>query len=412
MPKDPQMFVPLPDGRHFFVWRDGARTREELERVRGGEGDAYARWSSFWGEAVRLLRPLVDDPDPPAMREVERILPDDVWRLAVAGSAASTVEEFFEVPEVQGAFASQGIIGTWAGVRDEGTAWVAAYHAIGGEVCGADGTWAYVRGGMGSVTRALAAAAREAGADIRVGTGVTEIMRGGGVRLASGQVIRARAVLSNAHPITTFALAGLDAPAAWRTPGCVLKVNLALRELPDFAALPGAGPQHNGTVEVAPSIDYLQRAYEDAAKGQPSRHPYMEVFVQSAVDGSLVDGDGHVLSAFTQYVPPEVEDWPSIRGQATQNVIDALSFYAPNIRESIVTCSALGPPELEERFGLLGGNIFHGEITPDQCFGNRFDYRTPVPGLYLCGSGARPGGGVMGAAGRNCARLVISELGR
>jgi phytoene dehydrogenase-like protein len=409
MPKDPQMFVPLPDGRHFFVWRDAQRTREELDRIRPGEGDGHARWSSFWDAAVAELRPLVDAPNPPPFEKLRDYMPDDVWRLAVAGSAAATVEEFFTAPEVQGAFASQGIIGTWTGVRDEGTAWVMAYHAVGGEVNGADGTWAYVRGGMGSVSNAIASAARAAGAEIRLNAPVVEIMAGG-VRIEGGDVIRSRAVLSNGHPSTTYALAGLSVPDDWRTPGCVLKVNLALSELPEFTALPGAGPQQQGTVEISPSVDYLQAAFDDAVAGSPSARPFMEVFIQSAVDRSLVDGDGHVLSAFTQYVPPSAEDWPVVRDRATQNVIDTLASYAPNIRNAIVACEALGPPELEQRFGLVGGNIFHGEITPEQSFGSRFSYRTPLDGLYLCGSGARPGGGVMGAAGRNAARVVIEDL--
>jgi phytoene dehydrogenase-like protein len=319
---------------------------------------------------------------------------------------------------VQGAFASQGIIGTFAGVRDEGTAWVLAYHLLGGEVCGASGTWAYVRGGMGSVTHALCDAAVEAGADVRTDAPVDEIMldgrRAAGVRLASGEVIRAPIVLSNAHPHTTFV--SLLPPGAleddfvkrvedWRTPGCVLKVNLALRELPDFTALPGPGPQHEGTISIAPSIDYLQDAFEDARGGVPSRHPFMEVFIQSAVDRSLVDGEGHVLSAFTQYMPPE-----SGADGAADTVVEALASYAPNIRDAIVARDALGPRELEDRFGLCGGNIFHGEILPDQSFGNRFAYQTPIDGLYLCGSGASPGGGVMGAAGRNAATVVLRDL--
>jgi len=422
MPKDPQMFVPLPDGRAFFVWRDSARTRDELNAVNDGDGDAYLRWSAFWDDAVPALRPLVDHPDPPPLRDVRRSLPDDVWRLGVAGSAASTVESFFTAPEVQGAFASQGIIGTWASVRDDGTAWVLAYHALGGELCGATGTWAYVRGGMGSITRALADAARDAGAEICVGAPVEEILvdagRVAGVRLDSGEVIRSAVVASNAHPTTTFTrlVAAsvldrdiLDRTAAWSTPGCVLKVNLALRELPDFVARPGDGPQHHGTIEISPSIDYLHEAYEDAVAGRPSARPFMEVFIQSSVDRTLVDGDGHVLSAFTQYVPPDASGWPAMRKRATTNVIETLARYAPNVPDAIVACDALGPPELEERFGLVGGNIFHGEITPQQSFGDRFDYRTPVPGLYLCGSGARPGGGVMGAAGRNAAKVVLSD---
>lgn len=424
LPKDPQMFVPLPDGRHFFVWRDAGRTRAELERIHAGDGDAYERWTAFWEAAVQLLRPLVEDPDPPSVDDVRRVLPDDVWRLAVAGSAAGTAAEFFRAPEVQAAFASQGIIGTWASVRDPGTAWVLAYHELGGEVCGATGTWAYVRGGMGSVSRSLLAAAQAAGAEVRVAAPVSEIVcegaRVAGIRLAGGEVLTARAVLSNADPMTTFL--GLiedgriDAEfasrvKAWPSPGCVLKVNLALRELPQFTALPGVGPQHAGTVEIAPSIEYLEQAYEDARRGEASRRPFMEVFIQSSVDPSLVDGDGHVLSVFAQYVPPDGgTDWERVRELGAEAVIETLCSYAPNVAGAIVAREVLGPPELEARFGLHGGNIFHGEILPECCFGNRFDYRTPIDGLYLCGSGARPGGGVMGAAGRNAAKVVVSDL--
>jgi phytoene dehydrogenase-like protein len=288
-----------------------------------------------------------------------------------------------------------------------------AYHAVGGEVNGASGTWAYVRGGMGSVSAAIAAAARAAGAEIRVGAPVASILPDGGVRLESGDVIRARAVLSNAHPLTTFALAGLAVPD-WKTPGCVLKVNLALRELPDFTSLPGAGRQQQGTIEISPSIDYLQTAFEEAVGGAPSRRPFMEVFIQSAVDRSLVDGAGHVLSAFTQYVPPLVENWPEVRGRALENVIETLALYAPNIRDAVVARDVLGPPELEERFGLVGGNIFHGELTAWQLFHARpaagfADLRTPIRGLYQAGSATHGGGGVTGIPGRNVVRQVLAD---
>jgi phytoene dehydrogenase-like protein len=271
---------------------------------------------------------------------------------------------------------------------------------------------------MGSVTRALRNAAVEMGAEVRIDAPVDEILldggRAAGVRLASGDVIRAPIVLSNAHPYTTFL--SLVPPGTldddfvkrvedWRTPGCVLKVNLALSELPDFTALPGAGPQHHGTISIAPSINYLQDAYEDARGGVPSRRPFMEVFIQSSVDRSLVDGDGHVLSAFTQYVLPETDV-----ERAADNVVESLAAYAPNLPGAIIARDALGPRELEDRFGLCGGNIFHGEILPEQSFGNRFTYRTPIGGLYLCGSGASPGGGVMGAAGRNAATVVLRDL--
>jgi phytoene dehydrogenase-like protein len=445
-PKDPQLFVPLPDGRHFFVWRDADRTRDELARIHPPDAGAYGRWGAFWDEAARLLRPLVETPDPPGLRDVEKLLSrnghDDVWRLAVAGSAAETVEAFFESDEVRGAFASQGIIGTAAGPRAPGTAWVMAYHALGGELNGATGTWASVRGGMGSLTQALAASARAHGAEIRTDAPVAEILidesRAAGIRLESGGTIAARLVLSGADPVRTFSPppdglvphgaldeAFLGRVRAWRTPGSVVKVNLALAELPGFRSVPGtsAGPQHAGTVEISPSIGYLEAAFAASRAGRYPDAPFMEVFVQSASDPTLAPPGHHVLSAFTQWAPavspaaPEHArpshpraSWPAIRNTALQSVLHTLASYAPNVPDAVLAAEVLGPPDLEERFALTGGNIFRGELLPEQCFGERFDYRTPVPGLYLCGSGARPGGCVMGAAGRNAARAVIADL--
>jgi phytoene dehydrogenase-like protein len=426
-PKDPQLFVPLPDGRHFFIWRDGDRTRSEIERIHPPDAEAHRRWGAWWEEAIALLRPLVEDPDPPSLPGVESYLRDlgreDVWRLAVAGSAAEVVEEFFESDELRGCYASQGIVGTWAGARDPGTAWVMAYHFIGGELLGETGTWAYVRGGMGGVSAALASAAESLGVSIRAAAPVSSLLVEGGhvagVRLESGETVRSGVVLSNAHPVVTFTslvpsgaidAAFMDRVRSWQSPGCTVKVNLALEALPEFTALPGSGPQHFGTVEISPSVDYLQRAYLDARHGHASQQPWMEVFIQSATDPTLAPPGKHVLSAFTQYVPPEFT--AVHRSQMLTNVLDTLAAYAPNIRDIVLKAEALGPTDLEARFGLAGGNIFHGEILPEQSFGERFEYRTPLAGLYLCGSGARPGGGVMGAAGRNAALNVLGDLRR
>jgi phytoene dehydrogenase-like protein len=418
VPKDPQMFVPLPDGRSFFIWRDADRTRAEIEKIHAPDADGYAKWNAFWDEAVPPIRALLDDPDP---LDPAEHLPSELYERCVLGSAADLVSSFFEAPGVQGAFASQGIIGTWASVRDPGTAWVLAYHACGGEIYGADGTWGFVRGGMGSVTKAIAAAGAEAGVKMFRGTAATEVLiengRAVGARMSNGMNVRASYVLSNADPKTTFfelvpdgALEPpfLEQVSAWKTDGCVLKVNLALSELPDFLARPGRGPQHHGTVEISPSIDYLDTAYREAVDGPHSTKPFMEVFVQSTLDRSLVDGDGHVVSAFTQYVSPDTVDTEA----ATDAVIEVLASYAPNVKDSIIAAQALGPHQLRGRFGLKGGDIFHGSLMPDQSFDRRFDYRTPLGGLYLCGSGARPGGCVMGAAGRNAAHAVIDDLGR
>ncbi|HEX2052280.1 MAG TPA: NAD(P)/FAD-dependent oxidoreductase, partial [Actinomycetota bacterium] len=312
-PKDPQMFVPLPDGRHFFVWRDGDRTREELARISRHDADAYLRWGRFWDEVVSVLRPLVESADPPAPAEVEKELHrrghSEVWRLAVAGSAAECVEEFFESDEIRGCLATQGIIGTQASPRAPGTAWVMAFHALGGELNGADGTWAWVRGGMGGLTSALASAAGELGVEIQTGAEVSSVVvengRATGVATADGTVHPAILILSNADPKRTFLRlvpSGVlerdfrRRVEEWRVDGAVVKVNLALAELPDFRALPGAGPQHRATTEIAPSIDYLDAAAKDAAAGRYSASPFMEVFIQSTLDPTLAPPGRHVVS--------------------------------------------------------------------------------------------------------------------
>ena len=425
LPKDPQLFVPLPHGRSFLVWRDRDRTAAELAAIHGPDGDAYPRWLAFWDEAVAVFRPLVEDPDPPAPAEIEATLArqgrSELWRLAVAGSAEGCVSAFFESEEVRGAFASQGIIGTSASPRHPGTAWILTYHQLGGELNGADGTWAYVAGGMGSVTRALAAAAVAGGATIRTGAGVATVLVAGnravGVRLEDGDDLAADVVLSNADPRRTFLglLAAGTLPATfeervrtWRTDGPVVKVNLALAELPEYTARPGRGPQHEATLEISPSIDYLHGAWEASAAGSMSPQPFMEMFLQTAVDPALAPPGRHVASAFTQYAP--VSGAVDHR-EALDAVLAVLGAYAPNLPGAVIGSQVLGPLDLQERFGLTGGDIFHGSMLPEQSFGARFGYATPLPGLYLCGSGARPGGCVMGAAGRNCARTVLEQVG-
>jgi phytoene dehydrogenase-like protein len=423
-PKDPQLFVPLPDDRHFLVWRDEDRTQEELARIHRPDADAYPRWGRFWEEAAALLRPFAESSSPPPPLEVERELArrgrSEVWRLAVGGSAAECVEAFFESDEARGCFATQGVIGTQASPREPGTAWVMAYHALGGELNGATGTWGWVRGGMGALTAALASAAYAAGVEIRIDTPVDSVLvedgRAAGVVTSDGAVELAGVVLSNVDPKRTFlSLVPADAlelefrrhVEEWRVDGAVAKVNLALAELPEFRALPGGlGPQHRATTEIAPSIDYLQAASADAAAGRFSSNPFIEVFVQSASDPTLASPGRHVVSAFTQYAP--ASGWSP--DDALRSVLGTLARYAPNVPDAVLASQVLGPPELEERFGLTGGDIFHGAMVPEQSFGARFAYRTPVPGLYLCGSGASPGGGVMGAAGRNAAATVLADL--
>jgi len=430
IPKDPQMFIPLPEGGSLLIWRDTARTLEGLRRFSPREADGYERFNRFWDQAVPFLRSFLLS-DAPPLKEIrtsaQRSGNAEIFRMAVEASAAEVVETFFSTDALRGAFVTQGIIGTATPPREPGTAYVMAHHLLGG-VGGVDGTWGYVRGGMGSVTRAIAEAATDAGALIRTNAPVAEIIPGEGVRLESGEVVRARAVLSNADPKRTFlkllADGAIDeatrrAVEAIDTRGSVVKVNLALQELPEYTAFPGrgAGPQHRGTVEICPSIDYLEEAWRQAEAGRVAEQPFMEVFCSSAVDDSLAPPGVHVVSCFAQYAPQvDAADWPALREPAGDAVIATLAGYAPNVPDAILHREVLGPPDLEERFGLTGGNIFHGEILPRYLFGERpvpgwgGGARTPVRGLYLCGAGAHPGGGVMGAPGRNAAMAVLADL--
>ncbi len=429
IPKDPQLFIPLPEGGSLLIWRDPARTREELSRFSPSEAEGYERFGRFWDQAIPFLRSFLLREAPPldeVRASAQRSGLSEVFHLAVEASAADVVETFFSTDALQGAFVTQGVIGSAASPREPGTAYVMAHHLLGG-VGGIDGTWGYVLGGMGSVTASIASAAREAGAEIRTDAPVAEILPGNGVRLENGDVIRARAVLSNADPKRTFlgllpegaidsetrrAVGEID------TRGSVVKVNLALRELPDYLAMPGrtVGPQHTGTVEICPSIDYLESAWSQAAGGEISDEPFMEVFCGSAVDDSLAPPGVHTVTCFAQYAPQVPrEDWDGLRERAGDTVVRTLARHAPNVPDAIVVRQVLGPPDLEDLFGLTGGNIFHGEILPGRLFGERpvggwgGGARTPVAGLYLCGAGAHPGGGVMGAPGRNAAMAVLAD---
>jgi len=429
-PKEPRMFVPLLDGRHFFVWRDRARTLAEVERISRADAEAWPRWDAFWDEVAAVIRPLLLA-EPPTLaaldEQLDRQGKAELFRLAITAPAAETVERFFESDAVQGAMVGQGIIGTFAGPRTPGTSFVMTYHAFGGELVDGAATWAYVRGGMGGVTQALLACAREAGVEVRTSSPVERVMveqrRARGVALADGTDIPADLVLSNADPVRTFLTLVPDGELpdefvervrGYDTTGSVIKVNLALEQLPDFSCLPGTepGPQHAGTIEIAPSIDDLQQAYEDARDGRVSSHPFMEVFIQSVTDDSLAPPGRHVASCFAQYAPGAIapDEWDTMREAAGDAVIGELARYAPNIRHAIIARDVLGPADLEARFGLTGGNIFHGEILPGQILGDRFKPRTPLPGLYLCGSGTHPGGGVCGAPGWNAAAFALADL--
>ena len=373
---------------------------------------------------------------PPSEHDLERAFDgphgeEDLHTLTQK-SVADLLDEFFESAEVKAPLSVGGVVGTNAGPRTPGTAYVKFHHVL-GDVGGHRGAWGYVEGGMGSVADALASSAREYGVEILTDATVAEVdVRDGaarGVRLRDGRSFEAEVVLSNADPHRTYlGMVGEEhLPAGLveglkerRVEGSVVKVLLALGELPDFVAVPGkeVGPQHTGGIVINPSVGYLQGAWEDCEGGRPSEKPYMEGFIQSATEDGLAPPGKHTLSLFCQYAPYSLAEgsWEERREEIGANIVRTFAEYAPNLPEAIEHMRVLGPPDIESVIGITGGNIFHGGILPDTMFDNRpvpgfSGYRTPVERLYLCGAGAWPGGAVFGAPGRNCAREVLADLG-
>jgi phytoene dehydrogenase-like protein len=350
---------------------------------------------------------------------------DPAIRASFSWPVASFVERFVETPVLQATLATDGLIGTAAGPRDAGTTYVMAHHYA-GRIFGGQGTWGFVRGGMGALSAAVASSARAAGAEIRSGAEVMFIgtsSAGLTVECLGGAKLTARAVLSSADPRTTFlrlcpsgALdpTFVDRVRAWRCEGVSFKVNLALGGLPDFRARPGTDlqPHHKATIHVAPDLDYLQQAHDDARGGGTSRAPMLECFMQTPTDPSLAPAGKHILSIFAQYFPyATAVGWTEAQKvAAARTIVETLARYAPNVPDIIEDWDLLSPADIESRIGMSGGQIFHGELLPPQIFEGRFDVRSPIPNLYLCGSGSHPGGCVTGVPGRRAAAAALADL--
>ncbi len=400
---EPYLFAPLPDGRRVVTWSDRARTHEQLAREWSrADAGAYAAWADRWEAAAARARPLMLQP-PDRERWLAAIGPE-ILDGSIAAELAAIPSEPVRVP-----FAIQGLIGTLAAPDDPGTAFVAFYHDL-GEAAGPPGAWGYARGGMGAVTAALRAAAEQAGAAVRTETPVERILVADGVAhgivLADGREVRARAVLSNADPLRTCALAGLPAPEGWRQEGPTVKVMLLLDGLPDFPAWPGPEPWA-GTIDVGFTLDDLTVAAADARAGRPAARPWIEASCQTASDPTLVPDGRHVLSMFCQCFPADVD-----ADAAADAAIARFAEVCPQLPDRIVDRLALGPRELEARFGITGGHIFHGEMLPGQLLEDRPGARRfgGVESLYLAGSGAHPGGAVTGAPGYLAAQAAITDL--
>jgi phytoene dehydrogenase-like protein len=440
--KDPAFFSAFPDGRHFFMWQDRAKTLEEIRKFSPHDAEVYPAYEDQierLSQVVEQLLLTTPPHFPPAamdfvdylrlMGKMRGLSPHDMVALVkiFTQSAAEFLDEWFESEQVKVTLATDGVIGANGGPRSPGTAYILLHHCMGG-VGGHRGLWGFVRGGMGAVSEAIAASARSRGVEIRTNATVAKVQvcdgRARGVVLANGEEIEASLVASNLDPKITFLKLidpGVIEPdfirsiRHFRIEGTSCKINLALNGLPEFRAFPGApGPQHKATMHICPSIEYVERAWDDAKYGRPSERPLLELTVPTMYDPSLAPPGKHIMGIFLQYAPYTLREgtWDELREPFGDRVIALIDEYAPGFSSKIEHRQVLSPLDLERRFGITGGNIFHGEMSLDQMFVMRpvagwARYRTPVKGLFLCGSGAHPGGGVMGAPGYNCAREML-----
>jgi phytoene dehydrogenase-like protein len=447
VPLDPAYAALTPEGPIFFH-NDPAQTAASVGRFSERDGRAYEGFEDLLDRTASFLRPMMLR-EPPALGSRH---PADLLSLLREGartaglsrrevhdliriftmSVADLLDDWFEHEGLKGSIASTGVVGVWAGPRTPGTAYNLLHHAL-GEIDGISGGWGQVIGGMGAISMAIARAAGAAGAEIRTDAEVASIdVRGGrvvGVTLAEGSELRAPVVVSGAHPKTTVLdlAGGENFPdevtrdmRRYRTRGGSVKINMVLSEPPRYEGAT-AEQQHmleRTGVNLCPSIDYLERAWQDALAGRPAAEPYVEAELPSAIDPTLTDDDRWVMTMFTQYGPPGDEAWA---GDARERYADAcvehLARYAPNVPDAIVEREILAPPDLERIFGLVDGSIFQGEQGLDQMAFMRpspllAQYATPVAGLYLCGAGTHPGGGVMAAAGHNAAKRILRDRRR
>jgi phytoene dehydrogenase-like protein len=441
-------FTPMPGGDYLWRTNDHGRTRREIARHSPRDAEAYDEYGKLMADMARIVKPLLGltPPDPTSVdprelaglvRLASRLLgrpARDLGTLArlMTTSAVDLLDRWFETDVLKATMAASGIIGTFLGVRSPGTAYVLLHHYM-GEIDGTFRAWGLARGGTGAISNAIAGAAREAGAEIRTRAPVAQILvREGaarGVVLESGEEIRARVVASSLDPRQTFLrLVGarhlppefVRAVERYKFRGSSGKVNLALDGLPTFTATPrdrGRTDPHahlRGAISISPSVDYLERAYDEAKYGRFSRRPYIDIVIPSLTDPSVAPPGKHVMSCFVQYAPYHLTEgtWDAQREAFGDTVIETLAEYAPDLPDRILHRQVLTPLDLEREFGLSEGNIFQGELTLEQLFWLRpvpgwAQYRTPVRHLYLCGSAAHPGGGIMGAPGRNAARTIL-----
>jgi len=445
--RNPSSFTPFPDGRYLFLGPDVVMNQKEIGKFSNRDAKQFPEYEAMLNRIARFVEPtlLRAPPDPLSrnprdllalarMAKGFRNLGRDGYGLIemLTMSAWELLDRWFESEELKVTLATDGIIGTLGGPLTPGTAYVLFHHVM-GETNGVRGVWAYVKGGMGSLTYALARSAQSFGATINRNSPVAEILvqngRAYGVRLEDGEVVSSRIVVSNADPNVTFlklikenelpsdflrAVKQIDYSSG------SAKINVLLNELPNFKAIPSdsVGAQHKGTIHISPTLDYMERAWEEAEHGHPSSNPILEITIPSAVDPTIAPPSKHIMGMFVQYAPysPRNGRWDdSSRNAFADRCLEILSQFAPNIQKSVIQRQILMPPDIEREFALSGGNIFQGAMHLNQLLFMRplpgwAKYRTPIRGLYLCGACTHPGGGVMGASGHNAAKEILRDL--
>jgi phytoene dehydrogenase-like protein len=435
-------FSPMPDGNHLWRMNDHAKSIREIRRHSRVDAEAYDEFSKMMTPMCRFVKPMLSmvPPDPTTlnprdlkqlhfmMQRFRELSSDERYTLIqlMTMSSADFLDQWFETDVLKATMSASGIIGTFLGIRSPGTAYVLLHHYM-GEIDGAFRSWGFSRGGTGAISNAIAAAAREAGVEIRTKAPVGKIVvkngRAAGVVLQSGEEIGANVVSSSVDPHLTFEkfLEPSELPSdflegvrRYKFRGSSGKVNIALDGLPEFKSMPGDGAHLRGAISISPSMEYMERAYDDAKYGHYSRRPYIDMVIPSLTDPSVAPPGKHVLSCFVQYAPYKLAEgtWDDQREAFGDNVIDTISEYAPSIKKIIVGRQILTPLDLEREFGLTQGNIFQGELSLEQLFFLRpvagwAYYRTPVDNLYMCGSATHPGGGIMGANGRIASQVIL-----
>jgi phytoene dehydrogenase-like protein len=437
-------FSPMPSGDYLWRVNDHAKSIRDIRRHSRLDAEAYDEFSKMMTPMCRFVKPMLSmvPPDPTTLnpkdlkqlhfllQRFRELSSDERYTLVqlMTMSSADFLDQWFETDVLKATMSASGIIGTFLGIRSPGTAYVLLHHYM-GEIDGAFRSWGFSRGGTGAISNAIADAAREAGVEIRTKAPVGKILvkhgRAAGVVLQSGEELFANVVSSSVDPHLTFEkfLEPSELPAdflegvrRYKFRGSSGKVNLALDALPNFKCFPGPGAQLRGAISISPSMEYMERAYDDAKYGHFSRKPYIDMVIPSLTDPSVAPPGKHVLSCFVQYAPYKLAEgnWDDQKEAFGDNVINTIAEYAPNIKDIIIGRQVLTPLDLEREFGLTQGNIFQGELSLEQLFFLRpvagwAYYRTPIHNLYMCGSATHPGGGIMGANGRIASQVILKE---